>query len=116
MGSMKNGTTESALIRLFTAMDMAFINRIGSALTANVRNEVNRMRLIDADALKAEIATIMPSRIEVFLVVDKMPDAIVRCKDCDNKECWGRAGDVICGIDGTPHRPDWYCADGEART
>lgn len=38
---------------------------------------------------------------------------IVRCKDCDNKECWGRAGDVVCGIDGTPHRPDWYCADGE---
>lgn len=38
---------------------------------------------------------------------------LVRCKDCDNKECWGRAGDVVCGIDGTPHRPDWYCADGE---
>ena len=40
---------------------------------------------------------------------------IVRCKDCDNKECWGRAGDVVCGIDGTPHRPDWFCADGEVR-
>ena len=38
---------------------------------------------------------------------------LVRCKDCDNKECWGRAGDVVCGIDGTPHRPDWFCADGE---
>ena len=37
---------------------------------------------------------------------------LVRCKDCDNKECWGRAGDVVCGIDGTPHRPDWFCADG----
>ena len=40
---------------------------------------------------------------------------LVRCKDCENKECWGRAGDVVCGIDGTPHRPDWYCADGELR-
>ena len=40
---------------------------------------------------------------------------IVRCKDCDNKECWGRGGDVVCGIDGTPHRPDWFCADGERR-
>lgn len=40
---------------------------------------------------------------------------VVRCKDCDNKECWGRAGDVVCGIDGTPHRPDWFCADGERR-
>ena len=40
-------------------------------------------------------------------------EPLVRCKDCDNKECWGRAGDVVCGIDGTPHRPDWFCADGE---
>ena len=39
----------------------------------------------------------------------------VRCKDCDNKECWGRAGDVVCGIDGTSHRPDWFCADGECK-
>ena len=41
--------------------------------------------------------------------------SVVRCKDCDNKECWGRAGDVVCGIDGTPHRPDWFCADGERK-
>ena len=40
---------------------------------------------------------------------------VVRCKDCDNKECWGRAGNVVCGIDGTPHRPDWFCADGVKR-
>ena len=40
---------------------------------------------------------------------------LVRCMDCDNKECWGRAGDVVCGIDGTPHRPDWFCADGERK-
>ena len=40
---------------------------------------------------------------------------IVRCKDCDNKECWGRAGDVVCGIDGMPHRPDWFCAYGERK-
>ena len=40
---------------------------------------------------------------------------VVRCKDCDNKECWGRGGDVVCGIDGTPHRPDWFCADGERK-
>ena len=42
-------------------------------------------------------------------------DELVRCKDCDNKECWGRAGNVVCGIDGTPHRPDWFCADGERK-
>ncbi len=47
------------------------------------------------------------------MVIDMRP--LVLCKDCDNKECWGRAGDVVCGIDGTPHRPDWFCADGERR-
>lgn len=41
---------------------------------------------------------------------------IIRCKDCDNKECWGRTGSVVCGIDGTPHRPDWFCADGERKS
>ena len=46
------------------------------------------------------------------LALLKEQEAVVRCKDCDNKECWGRAGDVVCGIDGTPHRPDWFCADG----
>ena len=34
-----------------------------------------------------------------------------RCKDCDNKECCGRAGYVVCGITGESHRPDWFCAD-----
>lgn len=48
------------------------------------------------------------------LLPDKMQE-LVRCKDCDNKECCGRAGDVVCGIDGTPHRPDWFCADGERK-
>ena len=44
---------------------------------------------------------------------EKRDEDIVRCENCKNKECWGRAGDVVCGIDGTPHRPDWFCADGE---
>ena len=74
------------------------------------------MRLIDADALKHEISTIMPSRIEVFLVVDKMPDAIVRCKDCvhwdggHTEECDN--SDRTCFHNGWC-KPDWFCADGE---
>ena len=55
---------------------------------------------------------------ETFIKVPGLTDdivTVVRCKDCDNKECWGRAGDVVCGIDGTPHRPDWFCADGERK-
>ena len=46
----------------------------------------------------------------------KRDEEIVRCKDCDNKECWGRAGDVVCGIlYNTSHEMNWFCADGERR-
>ena len=48
------------------------------------------------------------------LLPDKM-QLLISCKDCDNKECLGRAGNVVCGIDGTSHRPDWFCADGERK-
>ena len=40
---------------------------------------------------------------------------IVRCKDCGNRECDGRAGKVVCGITGESHSRLWYCADGERR-
>ena len=40
---------------------------------------------------------------------------IIRCKDCYNKECWGRTGNVVCGIDGNSHRPDWFCSYGVLR-
>lgn len=38
---------------------------------------------------------------------------IVRCKDCGNRECDGRAGTVVCGITGESHSRLWFCADGE---
>lgn len=87
------------------------------------------MRLIDADAfdrmlIEAEakckknggnfrfgVLENIRANLALFPTVDS--PAVVRCKDCDNKECWGRDGNVVCGIDGTPHLPDWFCADGE---
>lgn len=39
----------------------------------------------------------------------------VRCKDCDNRECDGRAGTVVCGITGDSHSRLWFCADGEKK-
>lgn len=89
------------------------------------------MRLIDADAFDKTLIEAQAeckknggnfrlgvlgnvrANLALFPTVD-CPE-IVRCKDCDNKECWGRAGNVVCGIDGTPHRPDWFCADGERK-
>lgn len=40
---------------------------------------------------------------------------IVRCKYCENKECEGREGRIVCGITGEDHLPDWFCADGEPK-
>ena len=40
---------------------------------------------------------------------------VVRCKDCGNRECDGRAGTVVCGITGESHSRLWFCADGERR-
>ena len=75
------------------------------------------MKLINADALKREIANVMPSRTEVFLVIDGMPDAIVRCKDCKNGHI-GNSTEIVCElIDGDDrfHPYDWFCADGERK-
>ena len=40
---------------------------------------------------------------------------VVRCKDCDNRECDGRAGTIVCGITGDSHSRLWFCADGERK-
>ena len=78
------------------------------------------MRLIDADALKRAIATMMPSRVEVNFVVDNQPDAIVRCKDCKHGEkvpTFKYYPNVTwCNKYLTSHNDNWFCADGERRT
>lgn len=40
---------------------------------------------------------------------------LIRCKDCGNRECDGRAGKVVCGITGESHSRLWFCADGERK-
>ena len=69
--------------------------------------------LIDSRILKHAIATVMPSRTEVFLIIDGMPDAIVRCKDCKHRDPEDHKCD--CGHDiqwQLPRADDWFCADG----
>ena len=74
------------------------------------------MKLINSVALKQEIANVMPSRTEVFLVIDAMPDAIVRCGYCKYGYTLTDSAFVTCGRrfhDGQKHEADWFCADGE---
>lgn len=41
--------------------------------------------------------------------------AIVRCKDCQNVECEGVEGFLVCDLSGFSHPPEFFCADGERK-
>lgn len=74
--------------------------------------------LIDSEKLKQDIATVMPSRIEVNLIVDAKPEAIVRCADCKagiRLETASGKTIYMCDTTAKCHDGDWYCADGERR-
>ena len=74
------------------------------------------MKLIDADRLKREIATIMPARIEINLIVDAQPDAVIRCKDCKNSSLDSNGlNGYWCSAHTEWHNGDWFCADGERK-
>lgn len=85
------------------------------------------MRLIDADALKEELAKKTPhfaQRIEFTPCFEAIRDAptvdavrVVRCGECKHR-CGHMDGYTEC--DKTEririwHPDDWYCADGERR-
>lgn len=80
-------------------------------------------RLIDADALKEELAKRTPhfaQRIEFTPCFEAIRDAptvdvveVVRCKDCKHRD--PEDGKCDCGHDilwQQPSGDDWYCADG----
>ena len=69
------------------------------------------MRLIDADALADALFEKRKNYPQwVADTIGNMPDAIVRCKDCKNRET------MLCSMHfvGTTE-DDWYCADGEVK-
>ena len=81
------------------------------------------MRLIDADALADALYDKRKNYPQwVADTIGNMPDAIVRCKDCNKR------GQAVYRADGTEyivcwhqelgiqkHPIDWFCADGERR-
>lgn len=89
------------------------------------------MRLIDAYALQDEIhkskmqnphkdAKIATNHefehdhfMQMVVLQPTVHEEIVRCEDCANRECEGRAGTIVCGITGESHSRLWFCADGE---
>lgn len=72
--------------------------------------------LIDSEKLKQDIATVMPSRTEVNLIVDAQPEAIVRCMECmyamvapdDNSYFYCK----YPFASKAPHEAYFYCASG----
>lgn len=84
------------------------------------------MRLIDADALIADIRKNSESYFADDFArewVDRQPaiDAVpvVRCRECANWETdWtpnGGGEKHFCPLIGLTRPPDWYCADGERK-
>lgn len=96
-------------------------------LMENGSERVEAMRLIDADALKKEIAKRTPhfaQRIEFTPCFKAIRDAptvdavpVVMCKDCKHfkkplsPDMWGWCKKM----DNKATVEDWYCADGERR-
>lgn len=78
------------------------------------------MALINRDALLEHLYNKQTEQVDIALEIAEFPtvDAVpvVRCRDCNNRECEGREGLIVCGIDGTSHPKDYFCADGERRS
>jgi len=70
---------------------------------------------IKALASVTKVIGINAKHICKILEILKEHPQIVQCKDCSNKKCWERTGDVVCGIDGNSHEPDWFCAYGKRK-
>ena len=76
------------------------------------------MRLIDADALLASEWDLCDAveAIKNAPTVDAVP--VVRCKDCDGKDCWYKDdnGNDICWISGMyPKGENDFCSCGERK-
>ena len=79
--------------------------------TMNCRDYMLRdaLKLLKEQEAKEQISDAIHETAKQFR------QTIVRCKDCDNRECDGRAGTIVCGITGFSHSRLWFCADGERR-
>lgn len=69
----------------------------------------------DALAILQEQEADMIALKNAYKELAEKGSVIVRCKDCDNRECDGRAGTIVCGITGESHSRLWFCADGERK-
>ena len=77
--------------------------------------ERERQAFLNREQYEAEDVLIVHAiNVIAELPVIRQPE-IVRCKDCGNRECDGRAGTVVCGITGESHSRLWFCADGELK-
>lgn len=68
----------------------------------------------EADS-KCEYGMITVGEYERIIAPFRDVEPVVRCKDCDNRECDGRAGTIVCGITGFSHSRLWFCADGKRK-
>ena len=79
------------------------------------------MKLIDADALWMDVIHAMDYCDDFLEFIDRMPEAVVRCKDCENLRKVsvisddGMEFELMCTIFGTFCDENDYCSHGERR-
>ena len=76
---------------------------------------MNAVKIYEDACRAADRSEITLGEFEKRIEPLKDVESVVRCKDCGNRECDGRAGTVVCGITGESHSRLWFCADGERR-
>ena len=79
-----------------------------------IANDAIAMLKEQEQAMKEKDGTIS-NLIAQIKEISQCYERVVRCKDCDNRECDGRAGTIVCGITGESHSRLWFCADGERK-
>ena len=74
---------------------------------------------ISREALKKEVYRLSTRYLnvwhtsELLAVIDRIPDAIVRCKDCKHWEPNDETGGYCAVIETVVENPDFFCAAGE---
>ena len=74
-----------------------------------------KKKIYDFHKITSVYENLCNNDLDVVMLLEELPEAVVRCKDCKNYDtptgiC------LLASMDWSKHDGDWFCADGERRT